>query len=106
MNILENVPYNDDRMGSRKVVDEKHLLIMQIALKPKQAVPLHKANSNVYLLAFKGDITVNLDGTDNQINEGSILPVSYKTPMTITNNTDQNAMFLVLKTPNPSQMLA
>jgi quercetin dioxygenase-like cupin family protein len=105
MNILENIPYQTENMGSRKIIDEKHLLIMQIALKPGQRVPQHKANSNVNLLVLKGTINVNLSGSDNQAKEGDLLSVIYQTPMTITNNKKTDATFLVIKTPNPSEML-
>ena len=106
MNILENIPYLDDKMGNRKVVDEKHLLVMQIALKPGQTVPQHNANSNVHLLVVRGALTVNLNGADNQVQvkEGDLLPVTYQTPMTIKNTGSDDATFLVFKTPNPSEM--
>lgn len=104
MNVLENIPYNDDKMGNRKVVDEKHLLVMQIALKPGQNVPQHNANSNVHLLVVRGDLAVNLDGVDNQVKEGDLLPVAYQTPMIIKNIGSIDATFLVFKTPNPSEM--
>ncbi|MDD5488791.1 MAG: hypothetical protein PHH49_07555 [Candidatus Omnitrophica bacterium] len=105
MNILENVPYNDDKMGNSKIVDEKHLLVMQIALKPGQSVPQHNANSNVHLLVVRGnDLTVNLDGVDNKVKEGDLLPVAFQTPMVIKNTGSVDAMFLVFKTPNPSEM--
>jgi len=105
MNVLENIPYQAESMGRRKIVDEKHLLIMQIALKPGQRVPQHNANSNVNLLILKGTITVNLSGSDNQVKEGDLLSVVYQTPMIITNNKETDATFLVIKTPNPSEML-
>jgi len=105
MNVLENIPYQAEKMGRREVVDKKHLLIMQIALKPGQRVPQHNANSNVNLLILKGTITANLSGIDNQAKEGDLLPVSYQTPMTIINNEETNATLLVIKTPNPSEML-
>lgn len=104
MNVLENIPYNDDKMGNRKVVDEKHLLVMQIALKPGQSVPAHNANSNVHLLVIRGMLTVNLNGVDHEAKEGDLLPVAYQTPMTIKNVGTDNATFLVFKTPNPSEM--
>jgi quercetin dioxygenase-like cupin family protein len=104
MNILDNIPFNNDKMGFRKVVDEKHLLIMQIALKPSQDVPLHNANSNVHLLIIKGALTVNLAGADNQVREGDLLPAAYQTPMIIRNTGNNDAVFLVLKTPNPSEI--
>jgi len=104
MNVLDNIPYNDEKMGNRKVVDEKYLLVMQVALKPGQSVPQHKANSNVHLLLVRGMVTVTLDGKDNQVKEGDLLPVDYQTPMTIKNTGSNNATFLVIKTPNPSEM--
>ncbi|MBN2119562.1 MAG: cupin domain-containing protein [Candidatus Omnitrophica bacterium] len=104
MNILENIPYSDVKMSNRKIVDEKHLLVMQIALKPGQSVPQHNANSHVHLLVMRGALTVNLDGVDNQVREGDLLPVAYQTPMIINNSGSDDATFLVFKTPNPSEM--
>lgn len=104
MNVLENIPYNDDKMANRKLIDEKHLLVMQIALKPGQSVPQHNANSNVHLLVVRGDLAVNLDGVDNLVREGDLLPVAYQTPMIIKNTGSIDATFLVLKTPNPAEM--
>ena len=105
MNVFENIPYNDEKMGHRKVVDEKHLLIMQIALKQGQEVPQHHANSNVHLLVLQGVLTVNLAGTDFQIKAGDLLPVKFQTLMKIKNTGNESATFLVIKTPNPTEML-
>lgn len=104
MNVLENIPYNSEKMGRRKVVDEKHLLALQIALKPGQSVPKHKANSNVHLLILKGELTVNLDGAENEVTEGDVLPVVYQTSMVINNSGTADAAFLVFKTPHPGEM--
>jgi len=104
MNVLENIPYNESRMGNRKVVDEKHLLIMQLALKQGQVVPQHNANSNVHILVLKGKITVDLNGKQNHLKEGDLLRVEYQTPMSIKNTGDADATFLVIKTPNPSEI--
>jgi len=104
MNILENIPYNDDKMGTRKVVDTKPLLIMQIALKAGQSVPRHNANSNVHLLVIKGEVAVDLDGREHRLSEGDLQPIVFRTPMTIKNSGSGDATFLVLKTPNPSEM--
>jgi len=103
-NVFENIPYQKKGMGNRKLVDEKDSLIMQIALQPGQSVPEHKANSNVHLLVLKGVLSVNLDGQDNTIVEGGILPVDFRTPMKIINNSQENTTFLVIKTPNSSEM--
>lgn len=104
MNVLENVPYEDGQLGKRKVVDQKPLLIMQIALKPGQAVPQHPANSNVHVLVLEGNLKVTLDGKEYTATKGDLLPVAFKTPMAILNTGTVNATFLVIKTPNPSEM--
>ena len=104
MNVFENIPFNEDSFGRRKLIDEKHLLVIQIALKPEQIVPHHNANSNVNLLVLAGTIKVNLAGVMNTIKKGDILPVAFKTPMEISNIGKEDAIFLVLKTPNPSEM--
>ena len=101
-NVLEDIPYADGHMGKRQLVDEKHLLVMQVALKPGQQVPQHNANSNVHLLVIEGQITVTLTGKDAVAVKGTLLPVAFKTLMSIRNASTDNASFLILKTPNPS----
>jgi len=103
-NVLENIPYQEEGMGKRVLIDEDYLLLMQAALKPGQSVPQHNANSNVHLLILNGEVIVNLNGEDNTVKEGSLIPVAYKTPMNIRNASHECATFLVIKTPNPNQM--
>jgi quercetin dioxygenase-like cupin family protein len=106
VSLLDQVPYRDEGMGSRKVVDEKHVLMMQVALKPGQKVPEHKANSNVHILVLKGAVIANLAGTDVAVKEGDLLPIAFGTVMQIRNDGQNNATFLIVKTPNPSEMTA
>lgn len=103
-NILVNIPYQDEKMGSRKLVDEKYLLLMQAALKPGQSVPQHNANSNVHILVVRGVVVINLDGTEVLAEEGALVPVIHKTSMNIKNKSSRDASFLIIKTPNPSEM--
>lgn len=103
-NVFEAVPYQEERMGRREVVNEKDLLLMQIALRAGQSVPAHKANSNVHLLLLQGQIEVDLAGQTHRLKTGDLLPVALGTPMEITNAATENATFLVLKTPNPSEL--
>ena len=103
-NVFEAIPYQSERMGRRELVHEKDLLLMQIALQPGQAVPAHKANSNVHLLVLEGHIDADLAGTVEHLKAGDLVPVAFGTPMEIKNAGDVNATFLVIKTPNPSEM--
>ena len=103
-NVLNDIPYADGQMGRRQLVDELHLLVMQVALKPGQQVPQHNANSNVHLLIVEGQVVVTLEGVDTVAAKGDLVPVAYKTLMSIRNASGENASFLILKTPNPSEM--
>jgi quercetin dioxygenase-like cupin family protein len=102
--LLDQVPYQDQGMGSRKIADEKHVLMMQAALKPGQKVPEHKANSNVHIVVLKGAVVVNLAGADVAVKEGDLLPIAFGTQMHIRNESQENATLLIVKTPNPSEM--
>ena len=103
-NVLEGVPYVETGMGRRKLVDEKHLLIMQAALTPGQTVPPHEANSNVHILVLDGEIVLTLNGKAQPALRGALVPVAFRTPMSIRNASTSNATFLIIKTPNPSEM--
>ena len=104
--LLDSVPYSDEGMGSRKIADEKHVLMMQVALKPGQEVPEHKANSNVHIVVLKGSVVFTLAGKDVPAKEGDLVPVAFGTQMQIRNDGKENATFLIVKTPNPSEMRA
>lgn len=103
-NVLTGIPYQDTGMGSRALINEPHLQLMQAALKPRQSVPQHNANSNVHILVVEGSIVVDLAGKEFPLETGDILPVAYQTSMHIDNVSPENASFLIIKTPNPSQM--
>ena len=104
INVLEDIPYTDGRMGKRQLVDEAHLLVMQVALQPGQQVPPHNANSNVHLLIIEGQVIVTLDGNDTAAARGTLLPIAIQTPMSIRNDSRENASFLIFKSPNPSEI--
>jgi quercetin dioxygenase-like cupin family protein len=73
-------------------------------LKPGQQVPQHNANSNVHLLIVEGQVIVTLAGKDIVAAKGDLLPVAFKTLMSVRNASKENASFLIVKTPNPSEM--
>jgi quercetin dioxygenase-like cupin family protein len=103
-NVLADIPYADGQMGKRKLIDGKDLFVMQIALKPGQQVPQHNANSNVHLLILEGEVIVTLDGKDTLAAKGDMIPVAFKTLMSVRNASKGNASFLNIKSPNPSEM--
>lgn len=104
VNLLKSPPYTDNEMGKKMLVDTNHLLMMQAALKPGQMVPQHNANSNVHIIVLDGDVVINLSGKDIPAKKGDLVPVAFKTPMNIRNKSKTNATFLIIKTPNPSEI--
>ena len=103
INVLEGIPYRDEGMGKRKLVDEPYLLVMEAALKPGQKVPDHRANSHVHILVVTGEVVIDLAGTEIPASLGDLVPVSPGTPMNIVNRSDKEAAFLIFKTPHPAQ---
>ena len=103
-NVFEDIPYTDGQMGKRQLVNEAHLLVMQVALQPGQQVPPHNANSNVHLLIIEGQVIVTLDGKDTAAAKGALLPIAIQTPMSIRNDSRENASFLIFKSPHPSEI--
>lgn len=104
INVLENIPYGDGGMMRRELVSENYLQMMQVALKPGQSVPHHIANSNVHILVVEGEVLITLNGRDIVARKGALVPIAFKTPMSVINKLKENASFLIIKTPNPSQM--
>jgi quercetin dioxygenase-like cupin family protein len=103
-NVLAGIPYQDTDRGMRQLINEPHFQLMQAALRPGQSVPQHNANSNVHILVVEGEVVVDLAGKEIPLKVGDLLPVAYRTSMHIDNNSNGNASFLIIKTPNPSEM--
>lgn len=105
INVLENIPFQSEGLGKRKLVETDPLLMMQIALKPGQHVPQHNANSHVHLIVLQGDcLIVTLEGVNHKVETGTLLPVEYQTSMMIKNEGKEDATFVVIKTPHPNLM--
>jgi quercetin dioxygenase-like cupin family protein len=104
INILQEIPYREEGMGKRKLVDEDYLLVMQAALKPGQMVPQHNADSNVRILVIRGEVIVDLAGEKINASEGDIVATVPGTPMNISNRSEEDATFLIFKTPHPRMM--
>lgn len=99
---LEEIPFNQEGMGKRVVINMDALLIMQIALLSGQKVPEHEANSDVCLNVIKGSIVFKSESEELVIKEGELLQVEFGTKMNISNQSKDSASFLVLKTPHPA----
>jgi quercetin dioxygenase-like cupin family protein len=102
IDLFDQVPYTDDGFGKRFLMDQDHLKLIQVALKPGQAVPPHNTNGEVNILILKGELTIHLAGVEHLARQGMLIPVGYDTPMQIQNLSQIDATFLIIKTPPPS----
>lgn len=103
-NLLSDAPYTDLGVGKKVRVDEKHLFLAQVALKPGKGTPQHKSDSHVHIIVLEGEIVVNLAGKDVKVKKGDLLPIEFDISMNIKNKSTSNATFIIIKTPNPKEM--
>jgi quercetin dioxygenase-like cupin family protein len=104
INVWREIPYRGEGMGRRKLVEEDYLLLLQAALMPGQAVPVHRADSHVHILVVEGELSITLDGVEVRAGKGDIVPSTPGTEMKIVNRSKANASFLIIKTPHPRKM--
>lgn len=87
------------------VYDTDPIQIMRIRLDACEALPFHKANSNVLLVPLTGTLKFeNEEAGDFILQHGEALQVEFETPMLVSNAGEDLLTFLVLKTPHPKMM--
>lgn len=93
-----------DEADRQAVYETDDIQIMRIRLKSGEALPTHRANSNVLLLPLQGVVTVQTEGHEVTAEVGKAIQVTYNTKMDVGNHSPSATTFLVLKTPHPRQM--
>lgn len=93
-----------DKPAPNTLVDTPSALINLVCLSAGQELPQHNANSNVNLLILEGCLTVMVVDEVVELGNREMVEVPFGTLMQISNKSDKNTAFLVIKTPNPSQM--
>ncbi len=86
------------------VWETDHIQIMRARLAPGGALPPHRSNSNVLLVPMSGTLQLSLDGRTEVFGVGEALGVPYDTQMDVSNAGDDEAVFIILKTPHPKMM--
>jgi len=88
-----------------KVIEDENVGLNHMVLPSKTGLPVHVANSNVYMVVARGAITAVLDdGPAATVNAGSILTIPYGTKMQITNDLEATVELIVVKAPSPLKM--
>ena len=102
--MIENV-----RKFSRKndkvveqIIDQDVVMINHMILPKGEALPEHKANSNVFMTTVKGKVTLKLNDQNPQVyDSGHILEIPYNTLMNVSNQHDELLELFVVKAPGP-----
>lgn len=88
-----------------KIIEDDHVAINHMVLRQTEALPLHNANSNVYMIVARGEVTLILDNAAASVwPAGSILAIPYKTLMNVSNQAADVLELFVVKAPSPKIM--
>ena len=94
-----------DSKHIERVLEDQRLGINHMVLPKGDALPIHNANSNVYMIVVRGTISLKLDEQEqNDYQTGNILVIPMGTLMNIFNSNDEIAEIFVVKSPSPSNM--
>ena len=91
-----------DQKTIEKIVNEKVAMINHMVLPKGDCLPVHKANSNVFMIVADGEITLTLNEEDPvTYKKGSIINIDYDTLMSVCNKTSDRTELFVVKAPGP-----
>jgi quercetin dioxygenase-like cupin family protein len=94
----------DDKL-IEKIIEDEHVAINHMVLRQAEALPLHNANSNVYMIVARGEVTLKLDAEEARTwPSGSILAIPFKTLMNVSNQAADVLEIFVVKAPSPKTM--
>lgn len=84
-----------------KVIGNPEVMINHFMFGKGEGLPVHNANSNVYMIIVKGKLSLELDGKDQVHEAGYILTIDYGTSMHVRNEDEDVLEMFVIKAPHP-----
>ena len=85
------------------IVNKDEVMINHMVLPNGDCLPIHNANSNVFMIVADGEVTLELnDSKPSVYAKGSIINISYGTLMTVCNKSCERLELFVVKAPGPS----
>lgn len=94
-----------DSKAIERIVDSDNVAINHMVLPAGEALPEHSANSNVYMIVVRGELTLRLDGQEGLVyGAGTIVSIPYLTRMHPVNKGDEVLELFVIKAPGPKAM--
>ena len=94
-----------DQFVLKRLADVPEAQINLVCLGAHQVLPAHNTNSNVRLLVLQGELSLTVEEETGSLAQHEMAAIAFDTPMQIKNDSNFNAAFLVIKTPNPSELI-
>ena len=87
-----------------KVIQDDNLDYVHMLFNTDERLPIHYANSNVYMTVLQGTLSIALNEQETAVYQaGSLLKIPYKTKMNVRNMHDDLVELIVIKAPSPRQ---
>lgn len=88
-----------------RLIEDDNVAINHMILRQTEALPEHHANSNVYMIVARGEVTLRLnDQEPHAYPAGSIMLIPHRTKMNVSNQAEDILELFVVKAPSPRQM--
>lgn len=85
-----------------KVVMDENVHYFHMVFNQNEGLPLHNANSNVYMTVVRGTLTIALDDQEpHRYEGGTLLVIPFGTRMNVGNKDVETLELIVVKAPAP-----
>ena len=85
-----------------RIIEDDNVAINHMILRKGEALPPHHANSNVYMIVTRGEVTLALgEQKPHAYPTGSIMLIPYQTKMNVSNQDEAVLELFVVKAPQP-----
>ncbi len=90
-----------------RILEDDNAGINHMVLPEGEGLPLHNANSHVYMIVVRGQVALKLDDQEEHVHPaGSLLAIPYRTRMNVYNRFPEVLELFVVKAPSPRIMAA
>lgn len=108
MNIIhpKDVPIGETphKVDVRKLFDSEHVQVVQITLKPGEALKKHITPVDVTFYMLEGKGVVEIGDEKAEVGPNTLVESPKKIPHTWYNESNVDCTFLVIKTPRPENV--
>ena len=90
------------KVDVKKLTSIEHATIVHIELKPGEALKMHITPVDVHFYILEGKGSVQIGKETEKVQKDQLIFSPAKIPHTLSNESDKNFRFLVIKTPTPT----